>query len=176
MKRSHFACVAALLVTILFSECQQQPPNKGLIPFDRQKAAVHVIKLKDAAVLTSNFIASRKRLSEIVAKTGDSLNKILDFPSAESFNRDAFAVLLNQKDAQGIRIYYGAGRDGVVRLVMVPIDAKGNDIETRLLTDDSKVVSIPGISNAVAQGDDAEGMENGQRCPCNVSKLNPSGI
>ncbi|KAA2239486.1 hypothetical protein F0L74_25120 [Chitinophaga agrisoli] len=175
MKRNHFACVAALLVTVLFSECQQ-PPQRGPIPFDRQKAAVHVIKLRDGAVLTSNFIAARTRLSDIVARTGDSLNRILDFPSAESFNRDAFAVLLNQKDAQGIRIYYGAGRDGKVRLVMVPIDSKGNDIETRLLTDDNKTVSIPGISNAVAQDEDAEGMENGQHCPCKISKLNPNGI
>ena len=172
MKKNYIAGAAALLVTFLFSECKQRPPHNGLIPFDTQKAEFHAIPIGTAESYTTNFRAIRSRLSDIVAKTGDSLNQIMSLPAAESFNRDAFAVLLNQKDAQGIRIYFGADKEGKVRLVMVPIDSKGNDIITHLIARDA-AVSIPGISSAVAQ-DDAQAMENGQRCdppPCVPSRL-----
>jgi hypothetical protein len=85
-------------------------------------------------------------------------------PNAEQFNRDAIAALLNAPGAKGIRIYLGRDGKGLIRMVLVPTDAKNNDIITTLLTSDQ--VMIPGISGAYAlppQTGDA--IESGQRCP-----------
>lgn len=174
MKQHRFAYHAVLVAIILLNACR--PPQKGPIPFDPQKAALHTIPIDEAAGLTRNFRATRTRLAAIVAKSGDSLNRILRLPSAESFNRDAIAVLLNQKDAQGIRIYYGTDAAGVARLVLVPIDSRGNDIITRLVDNGKdRVAAIPGIATATAGAQDgAQAMEKGQQCdppPCNASKL-----
>jgi len=92
----------------------------------------------------------------------------MNLGEAEAFNRDAVAVLLNQKDAQGnpaagVRVYYGVDRQGQVRLVLVPYDSKGNDIIGQLIG--NKSVSIPGISSAQAFDSPGQTVENGQRCP-----------
>jgi len=97
-----------------------------------------------------------------------ALQTALNLGQAEAFNRDAIAVLLNQKDslgnpAAGIRIYYGLDKNGLVRQVLVPYDSKGNDIINQLIS--NKAVKIPGISTATAAGTDGQTVENGQRCP-----------
>ncbi|GAA0550886.1 hypothetical protein [Chitinophaga japonensis] len=183
MKQNRFAYATALLASVLFAACQQPPDNKGGkdIPFDTAKAWVHAIHIDTAAQLTRDFRAARERLRKLVGSTQQNLDSILQLPSAEAFNRDAIAVLLNQEDAQGIRIYYGRGSKGEVKLVLVPIDSKGNDIVTTLLDSTSNrseqaVGYIPGISTARAgaRRAAAQAMENGQRCdppPCGTSKL-----
>jgi hypothetical protein len=92
----------------------------------------------------------------------------LDFGKAEAFNRDAIAVLLNQKDslgnsAAGIRVYYGVNEGGQVRMILVPYDIKGNDIVHQLIVE--KAAKIPGISEANAYWDNGQAIDNGQRCP-----------
>jgi len=184
MKQNRFAYAAALLASVLFAACQQPPDNKGGkdIPFDTTRAWVHAINIDTAAQLTRNFRAARERLRKLVGSTRNNLDSILQLPSAEAFNRDAIAVLLNQEDAQGIRIYYGRGSKGEVKLVLVPIDSKGNDIIVTLLDStgrhsDQAVGYIPGISAARAgtrRIAPEQAMENGQRCdppPCAASKL-----
>jgi len=168
MKKNRFTYIAALVAIVLLNACQQP---QGPIPFDPQKASIHTIPINEAATLTRDFRNTRDQLIKNVR-----LDSSLKIPTAETFNRDAFAVLLNQKDAQGIRIYYGRGKNGEVRLVMVPVDSKGEDIVVKLLDgrDEKAVGFIPGVSTAQAQGDDAQAMENGQRCdppPCKASKL-----
>ncbi|WP_217603659.1 hypothetical protein [Chitinophaga sp. GbtcB8] len=171
MKKNRFTYIAALVAIVLLNACQQP---QGPIPFDPQKASIHTIPINEAATLTRDFRNTRDQLIKNVR-----LDSSLKLPTAETFNRDAFAVLLNQKDAQGIRIYYGRGKNGEVRLVMVPVDSKGEDIVVKLLDGknsrgEKAVGFIPGISTAQAQVDDAEAMENGQRCdppPCKASKL-----
>jgi len=172
MKQNRFAYVAALVAIMLLGACRQ-PPQKGPIPFNPKQASVHTIPIDDAARLTRTFRATRDSAVKSI-----QLDAFLKLPSAETFNRDAFAVLLNQKDAQGIRIYYGADAQGHVKLVMVPVDSRGNDIIVKLLDGNERgekaVGFIPGITTAVAQTSDAQAMENGQRCdppPCAASKL-----
>jgi len=90
---------------------------------------------------------------------------------SEAFNSDTYRILLQQKDssgqlAAGIRIYYGLGKDGQVKLVMVPYDQKGNDILHHLVGTDNK--PVPGVSPAHTEAlsvTDAQAMEQGQLCP-----------
>ena len=49
-------------------------------------------------------------------------------PLAEKFNRDAIIQLLNEKGAKGVRIYLGKDTAGMVKMVLVATDEKGDDI------------------------------------------------
>lgn len=177
MKQHLFACVTALLVMLLFSQCDRgpNPPLKGDIPFDTANARKHVILIKDGRILTHSFDSSRRYLTGLVKDSGkQDLNKILRLPDEESFNRDIFALLLNQKDskgavAQGIRIYLGRDESGEVRLILVPVDAEGKNILNQMLPDEKgevKAVSIPGVSSATAAppAGKEEGGEKGGHC------------
>lgn len=62
---------------------------------------------------------------------------------ATAFNRSAFEHLLAQPGAAGIRIYNARHADGSPTMVMVAVDAKGQDLATA----------------------DATYTENGQNCP-----------
>lgn len=47
---------------------------------------------------------------------------------ASAFNRSAFEQLLAQSGAAGIRIYHARHADGSPTMVMVAVDAKGEDL------------------------------------------------
>lgn len=49
---------------------------------------------------------------------------------ATAFNRSAFEQLLAQPGAAGIRIYHARHADGSPTMVMVAVDAKGQDLAT----------------------------------------------
>lgn len=77
-----------------------------------------------------------KRYRELLNKNANQLKQIFDLPKAESFDVNAIALLLKQKDAEGIRIYYGVESDkgkNLVRLILVPIDKNGKDIIVPLI-------------------------------------------
>jgi len=171
--------IAALTVPLLFSQCDTHPDPKGEIRLQPDSARKHIIPIDTAIKMNKSYIAARRRLAEAVRKGGDSLENILDIPYDESFNRDIFALLLNQKGAAGIRIYLGK-EEGTNKgkLIMVPVDKNGRNIIEKflykgkpVLDDQGRVVSVPGISSATAATKAADGAEKGGHCspPCPLS-------
>ncbi len=82
-------------------------PRKGFDP-----TRDHRIPRKEAASLIQAFQAK--------AEAGTH--------RASAFNRSAFEQLLAQPNAAGIRIYHAQHKDGSPTMVMVAVDAKGEDL------------------------------------------------
>jgi hypothetical protein len=57
-------------------------------------------------------------------------------PKAHFFFRDAFDTLLAQPGVSGIRIYRGKGKAGEHHLVMVAVDATGEDLTSMAMEQD----------------------------------------
>jgi len=151
-------------ITIVISCNQPSGGGVGNIPVNEDSVRPHILSIKEGIAYTGKFRNTRDTFYRQVPP----LEKMLNMGQAESFNRDAVAVLLNQKDssgkqAAGIRIYYGVDISGQVRMVLVPYDAQGNDIINQLI--DNKAVKIPGIPSASAYSGSGQVVENGQRCP-----------
>jgi hypothetical protein len=146
-------------VALLFTQCRQEVGSDQQIPYDKEKAQVHIISIKDAAQLAANFRKGRVALNRQLKDTA-FLNTSFNMPLAEAFNRDAVVALLDQKGAKGVRIYLGQDAKGLVRLVLVAVNDKGNDI-----------IGKNGRIMKLTQNDgDAFALESGQRCPtlCSV--------
>jgi len=94
----------------------------------------HSITLSEAAELTANY---RETLTSNVETI------------AEYFGKDALLGLLNQTTCVGVRIYYGLDSAGEKKLVLVGVDANGNDLYEGAL------------------------MERGYGCPSDCSEVNP---
>jgi hypothetical protein len=163
-KHTHWL-VFFVLPALMIAEggCKDQKPM-GNIPYNEDSVRDHILPIQTAIEYTGNFRKTRDSFYKQVP----GLQIAMNLAQAEAFNRDAIAVLLNQKDAlgnpaSGIRIYYGLDRNGLVRAVLVPYDAKGNDIINQLIG--NKAVSIPGIPSAKAFDSNGQTVENGQRCP-----------
>ena len=60
-----------------------------------------------------------KRFREGVAKGGET---------AQMFPRDVFEQLLKNTKVRGIRFYYGRNEGGKMQMVVVGVDAEGNDM------------------------------------------------
>jgi hypothetical protein len=157
--------ILPIILIMVLSQCKPQGDFK--IPLDPVKASRHVISIEEARKLKDGFQQARKELTRQIP--GHYLDSAFNMPDAELFNRDAIAALLNAKGAVNLRIYLGRDEKGQVRFVLLPADAKGNDIETTLVPGE-KAVSIPGISSAYAvkQG---QAIESGQRCPSLCSTI-----
>jgi hypothetical protein len=158
-KHAYLAILALVFAT---AGCRQQPA--GEIPVNTDKVRDHIISEETARGYTAAFRA----VTDSFYKKVPDLQKALNLAQAESFNRDAIAILLNQTDsagnfAAGVRIYNGVDRNGQVRVVLVPYDNNGNDIIHQLVG--TKSVAIPGIAPANAQPMLGQAVENGQRCP-----------
>jgi hypothetical protein len=140
----------SLVAGLAFAGC-----NDGKIPVDTEQARRHIIEVKQGKAYTTSFRQGRQ---ELARRLGDS-----------AFLRDTFnlpiALLLNQEGAEGVRIYFGRDEKGLVRLVLVPVDSKGQNIIRRFLG--STTAYIPGVksANAAPPEDDGDAIENGQRCP-----------
>jgi len=145
-------------ITLMFSQCRQQPPvddgSQPQIPYNKEKAQVHIISIKTAAQYVSTYKVGRLDLDRQVRDTS-YLNKSFNLPIAEQFNRDAIAALLNQNGAEGVRIYLGQDKNGLVNLVLVATDEKGKDITG----DDGRIMKFTTNSTP------AIALEAGQRCP-----------
>ena len=166
MKPKNFSYPGLLLIgatAFVLSSCNQATPA-GKIPYNEDSVRRHILPIRNAVVYTMKFRNAR----DTFYRQLPPLEKGLNLGQAESFNRDAVAVLLNQndstgKEAAGIRVYYGLDEGGQVRLVLVPYDQNGNDIINTLVAE--KAVSIPGVPSAKAFAGDGQVIENGQRCP-----------
>jgi hypothetical protein len=156
MQRKVVGLVAvAALVSLGFRD-SPGPEKAGGIPFNLDAAKTHFIPMDVAAGYTRHFRETRDALHG----QHPGMKARLALEQSESFNRDAIAALLNARDASGnpaagVRIYQGLDAAGQTRLVLVPYDARGNDILTKL--------SSPG--DAAVTGVSAEAVEDGIRCP-----------
>jgi hypothetical protein len=165
MKKKQLPLVWAItivLVTFLVS-CNPQRPMDN-IPFNEDSVRSHILPIQAAIGYTKNF----RTIRDSLYKQLPAFQSALNLGQAEAFNRDALAVLLNQKDAQGntasgVRVYYGLDRSGQVRMVLVPYDKNGNDIINQLIAE--KSAAIPGIPRASAFAGNGQTVEDGQRCP-----------
>lgn len=168
---SYLLLLSAILTITLIS-CKGQKNDRTII-YDEKRASEEVIPIDQAIQLQNNFIQGRAELTRLV-RDSSFLTKRFNLSNAESFNRDAIALLLNQKDADGIRIYLGDDGNGKIRLVLLPVDAKGNDIITTLIGNTSRSTGfkIPGVSSAqAAPPASAQAVETGQICPtCSIKK------
>ncbi|MGI8951108.1 MAG: hypothetical protein ACR2FN_05945 [Chitinophagaceae bacterium] len=166
-----YVLIAALFIVIGFQQCRII--RNGQIPIRNQDSVkAHVISIDSAAHLTANFRQGKILLARQL-RDPNYLEKNFNMPNAENFNRDAIAALLNAQGAVGIRIYLGKDDAGLVRLVLIPTDAKGEDIIGRLVAS-AKAFNIPGVSSANAQGTtNAQAIENGGRCPTQCSIKGP---
>ena len=167
MKQSRFLAFFALSITALTWVGCNNDDQTGGIPYDQRRAEQSVISIDTAKQYQANFIRGRQALGRLVSDTG-YLQKNFNLPNAESFTRDAIILLLNQTGADGIRMYYGKDNAGVVRLVLLPIDKNGRDIQNVLIDrgQQTNAISIPGISSAqAAPPSEAQAIENGQTCP-----------
>lgn len=165
MKKKHLplVCILTLAVVTTFVSCNPQHPVDN-IPFNEDSVRSHILPIQAALGYTKNFRTVRDSMYRQLPAYQSALN----LGQAEAFNRDALAVLLNQKDAQGntasgVRIYYGLDREGQVRMVLVPYDKNGNDIINQLIAE--KSAAIPGIPSALAFAGSGQTIEDGQRCP-----------
>ena len=153
-----FLAGTMLGITLMFSQCRQQPPvddgSQPQIPYNKEKAQVHIISIKTAAQYVTAYKVGRLGLDRQVKDTS-YLNKSFNLPIAEQFNRDAIAALLNQNGAQGVRIYLGQDKNGLVNLVLVATDEKGKDITG----DDGRIMKFTSAAPP------AIALEAGQRCP-----------
>lgn len=155
MQRKVAGLVAVSAIVFLgFRDSRSQGREEG-IAFDAEAAKVHFIPAEVGAGYTRHFRETRDALHA----QHPGMKARLALEQSESFNRDAIAALLNAKDASGnpaagVRIYQGLDAEGRTRLVLVPYDARGNDIITRLSSSGDTAVS--GSSEVV---------EDGIRCP-----------
>ena len=172
--------IFVLATILLFNITGCRGGSDGGTPILTDSVKPHVISLKDAIELTARFRSSIDTFHKKCPDLKDSLR----FGNSEAFNKDCYNLLLAQKDsngvlAAGIRIYYGLGKEGQAKLILVPYDTSGNDILHHLISLDVK--QVPGVSSAhtesLSVGDDAQALEQGQRCPptCPTGPLNGGG-
>jgi len=167
MKQSRLLLFFAFLVfAFVLTACNDNNNTDGKIPFNENRAGESVISIDQAKQYQANFTSARDSLGRLL-QDSTFLSRNFNLPNGESFTRDAIILLLNQAEADGIRIYYGKDNAGVVRLVLLPIDKNGKDIQTTLIDrGQTKVFSIPGIPSAQAAPQrELQAVENGQTCP-----------
>lgn len=158
------AVATSAFVMLAMAGCKTDE-HKTEIPFDKEKAKVHLISLKKADEFKNTYSLAKQAVR--LRCDSSAFDSQLNLPVAEMFNRDAIALLLNQEGADGIRIYYGTDSLGQVRLVLLPVDKNGKDIRKVLLDDRSITQKAATQVGGIEGGGQA--VEVGQRCPtiCN---------
>jgi hypothetical protein len=125
-----FPALAGVAACGMFFLSSCRPSGDGKIPVNEKNAAEHIISSTQGEAYIQSFKVARTELSRVA----DSFaSKQFILPTAEAFNRDAIAALLNADGAVGIRIYLGRDDSGQVRMVLAPVDKNGQDIITRLV-------------------------------------------
>lgn len=164
-KSSFNLLVQGALTATLLTACQEKNHGNGEIPYDQRNAQRHVISVSKAEELTSRYRQGKNELMRQL-RSPDYLDKNFSMPDAEMFNRDAIALLLNQKGAKGMRIYVGQDDKGLIRFVVVGVDAKGEDILGKRDT-----LAATAAYSAASAGSSPIILEVGQRCPTLCSTL-----
>jgi hypothetical protein len=147
----------SVVVSILSASC-----NHKKIEVNEASAQNQVIPIAQAIAYQKSFISSRTELQRMVSDSGFIKNHF-EMGNAETFSKDAIALLLNVDGADSVRIYRGVNEKGQVNFILLPVDKDGKDIITTLIG--NKVVMIPGVSEAQAQSGGGQALENGQACP-----------
>lgn len=154
--------ILAVSVVILLQSCTQDKTDLRQIAYNKENARKHFISLANAAALTAGY---RKEKTTLRRQLTDSnyLANNFDLPDAETFNRDAIAALLNQKDAKGIRIYLGRDSKGLIRMVIAAVDGNDDDIagNTRVTPPKTGFITASYADNLTI----GVLLESGQRCP-----------
>jgi len=158
-----FLLIASFTFT-LFS-CTGGDHDHGRPPYNEDSVKNHVISLGQAIQLTKDF----RRSVDTFNKKCPGFKDSMQFGYSEAFNADSYQLLLAQKDsagrpAAGVRIYYGLGKDGQIKLVLVPYDVDGKDILHHLISADSTKTPAGG-AKTLALTDDPQAVETGQHCP-----------
>lgn len=172
--------ITILLLSTGLISCNQHLNNgdNGVISFDTARAAQSVIPIQEAIAFQRSFIRTRSELSKLTNDTSYLLQNF-NLPNGEAFTKDALLLLLNQKDADGVRFYYGKDTKGVVRLVLLPVTKDGKVIYTKLIGSSRSVTgldsSVTGVkAKALNAGNNDEAVETGQTCPpCLIDPQQP---
>ncbi|MBC7850663.1 MAG: hypothetical protein H7Y31_13055 [Chitinophagaceae bacterium] len=160
------AFIAAFCFIIVLVSCAEK---SGKISLDEARARTQVIPVSQGIRYQDSFTSARAQLRRLVTDS-NFLGRKFNLPNAETFNRDAIALLLNVDSADGIRVYLAEDEKGLLKMVLVPVDKNGKDIITQLIGNNT-AVRIPGISSAYARPGDGQVVENGQVCPpCEIGK------
>lgn len=154
--------VPVALSLVILQSCKHCDNTGSQIPYNKDKAKVHFISLGAASALTANYRKEKITLTREITDTNYLANNF-NLPNAESFNRDAIAALLNQKGAEGVRIYLGKDKQGLIRLVLAAVDSTGNDITGASRQVSANAGLIESANAAPTQS--AILLESGQRCP-----------
>jgi hypothetical protein len=157
-KKNSFALASLLVACFMLSGCYREQ-----IRVDEKRAREELIPIEQAKSYQEKFMASRRELEKLVSDTS-FLKRSFSLSNAESFNRDMISLLLNQKGADGIRIYLGQDEKGQIKLVLLPVDKEGHDIITILLPN-TAAIHVPGIAPAYADVTGGQAGETGQQCP-----------
>ncbi len=106
--------VCSTLVTLNYSDLFTKEDVKQLQYTGKED---HSITLEEASNLTQNF----------------QLQASPDQVIAGYFGKEAILAILSQESAVGMRCYYALDADGISHLVIVGVNAKGNDMTDGLL-------------------------------------------
>lgn len=157
-----------VIVFIGLSGCGQRGERNmvNLPAANDTTVAQHTISIDLARQLTASFRASIANFNKSCPGFQDSMQ----FGHAEAFPTDVFVKLLLQHSdkqgwARGVRIYFGRGPAGEIKLILVPYDKNGNDMIDHLV--DFKGNPAPGTVpiKKEALAADGQAVEEGQRCP-----------
>ena len=159
-----FAIILLLLIGGLAGCGPGEGQEKGKA-YNEDSVRNHIIPIGQAREYTRNFRLAIDSFNRICTSFKDSMK----FGHAEEFPSDVFLALLaehneKQGNAKGIRIYYGRGTDGQIKLILVPVDSLGNDMIGHIVDLGGK--PAPGkVHTESLTLDDGQTVEQGQRCP-----------
>jgi hypothetical protein len=150
------------------SGCGHEEEKGVFLPLPNDTVvAKHAIPIELARELTARFRASVDSFNRNCPTFKDSML----FGHAESFPTDVFVKLLTQHNekqgyARGVRVYFGRGAAGEIKMVLVPYDSSGNDMIDNLADINGK--PAPGTTlkkNEAQKAASGQVIEDGQRCP-----------
>lgn len=160
-----FPLLAVMIIFTGLFGCHERSRDTVELPAPQDTVvSEHVIPIGVARALTANFRATIAHFDTTCPKFADSLH----FGHAESFPTDVFVKLLLQHNdkqgwARGIRIYFGRGDSGEIKMVMVPYDKNGNDMIDSLVPVRNLAPGSTRSRELLTTAGQA--VEQGQRCP-----------
>ncbi|HMK05167.1 MAG TPA: hypothetical protein VK489_13275 [Ferruginibacter sp.] len=82
----------------------------------------HFIPLPQAVEMTARYREDKERIL-VPEMRGKNI-----LPVCETFNRDAFDLLLNEGGCVGLRLYFSMGVDLKIRIIAVGVNSKNEDM------------------------------------------------
>jgi hypothetical protein len=161
-----------LLFIVGLSGCNPNDGGDRMPPFNADTVRTHIISVTEARELTRNFRRGIDSFNHYCANFKDSLK----FDHAEELPADVFMALLaehndKQGSAKGIRMYYGRGPNGEIKLLLVPVDSLNNDMIGTIVDLKPKDSTKDSAKNpreraaAPSSSDDGQVVDRTQRCP-----------